>query len=62
MNDYCPVRPWDMGERPEDHRDALLSACRDALALLEDPDADHFQADAVAATLRAVIAKAGGGK
>lgn len=39
----------------------LLAACREALALLEDPDSDQFGADAVEARLRAVITQAEGG-
>jgi len=36
----------------------LLAACRDALALLANPDADSFMADAVNATLERAIAQA----
>jgi hypothetical protein len=36
----------------------LLSACRDALALLTNPDAEAFDADAVTATLERAIANA----
>lgn len=36
----------------------LLSACRDALALLQDPDAEAFDADAVIVTLQRAISNA----
>lgn len=39
----------------------LLAACVAALELLQDPDADAFDADKVEQTLRDVIAKAKGG-
>lgn len=41
-----------------DPESALLSACRDALALLANPDAEAFDADAVTATLERAIANA----
>jgi phosphoglycolate phosphatase-like HAD superfamily hydrolase len=39
----------------------LLAACVAALELLQDPDADAFDADKVEQNLRDVIAKAKGG-
>lgn len=36
----------------------LLAACRDALALLTNPDADSFMADAVIETLQRAISNA----
>ncbi len=39
----------------------LLAACVAALELLQDPDADAFNADKVEQTLRDAIAKAKGG-